>query len=354
VDGEAIRFGLVAVKNVGEGAIEAIVAERQNGGFTSLADFCERVDLHRVNRRVIESLIKCGAFDSLGARRSQMMAALDEILEYGQRVQRERNDPQMGLFDTGPAPQTINVPPLPALEEWQEKQLLAFEKESLGFYVTGHPLKRHEEILAKFATVDSITVKEQADGQAVRIGGMVGPLKIIRTRRGDLMAFVSLEDMHGSVESVVFSTVYASASGLLVEDAAILIEGQVQKDEQAVKVLANRIAALAQAEETWTASVHLRLETDGSDRNTLEQLHAILRRHPGECKAYLHLRNAERTETVIALPEQLRVKAGTDLFREVNALLGYSAVETSCAPAKPAERSNGFNGIRRNGGRART
>ena len=164
VDGSQIRFGLVAVKNVGESAIESIIASRTDQPFESLFDFCERVDLKKVNKRVIESLIKCGAFDSTGAKRSQLMAGLESALEYGQRVQKERNDPQMGLFDLGDNQPSINAPALPEIGEWDGKQFLAFEKESLGFYLSGHPLTRYEEVLDKFTNANAISVKELKDG----------------------------------------------------------------------------------------------------------------------------------------------------------------------------------------------
>jgi len=136
-----IRFGLVAVKNVGEGAIETIIEARKEGKFISLFDFCRRVDLRKVNKRVVEALIRCGAFDSTDAYRSRMMAVLEEALDFGQRVQRERTDPQLGLFDTkGKEPSLINTPPFPDITEWDQKQLLTNEKDSLGFYISGHPL----------------------------------------------------------------------------------------------------------------------------------------------------------------------------------------------------------------------
>jgi DNA polymerase-3 subunit alpha len=156
---DKIRFGLVAVKNVGEAAIEAIIDARDDEKFASLFGFCERVDLKKVNKRVIESLIKCGAFDDTGAKRSQMMAALEDALDYGQRVQKERLDPQIGLFDGTVNPQVINAPVLPDIEEWSEKQRLAFEKESLGFYVSGHPLKRYGELIDKFTNANAVSIK---------------------------------------------------------------------------------------------------------------------------------------------------------------------------------------------------
>jgi DNA polymerase-3 subunit alpha len=204
VDGSKIRFGLAAVKNVGESAIDSIIEARVEKGFSSLFEFCERVDLKRVNKRVIESLIKCGAFDTTGSLRSQMIASLEDALDYGNRVQKERMDPQMGLFGGQAEPLVINEPSLPEIPEWDEKKLLAFEKESLGFYISGHPLTRFETVLDKFTNANAVTLKELQDGGAVRIGGIVQATKVITTRKGDLMAFVTIEDMHGSVEITVF------------------------------------------------------------------------------------------------------------------------------------------------------
>ena len=345
VDGSQVRFGLVAVKNVGEIAIESIVACRTEQPFGSLFDFCERVDLKKVNKRVVESLIKCGAFDSTGAKRSQMMAALESALDYGQRVQRERNDPQMGLFDNGQNQPSINAPALPEIGEWEEKQLLAFEKESLGFYLAGHPLMRHEETLNKFTNANAVSIKELRDGGVVRIGGLVQNSKVIKTKKGDTMAFVTIEDMHGAVEAIVFARVFALIRDLLVEDNALIIQGQVQKDEQSVKILADMVIPIDKAEETWTASVHLNLEISRTDRETLTRLHDLLERHPGTCPAFLHLRSPDNTDSIIALPEALKLKAGGALSRDVNSYLGYHAVETHCS-AVPA--ASALNSLKRN------
>jgi DNA polymerase-3 subunit alpha len=337
---DKIRFGLVAVKNVGEAAIEAIIDARDDEKFASLFGFCERVDLKKVNKRVIESLIKCGAFDGTGAKRSQMMAALEEALDYGQRVQKERLDPQIGLFDGSVNPQVINAPVLPDIEEWSERQRLAFEKESLGFYVSGHPLKRYEDLIDNFTNANAVSVKEKNNGDAVRIGGLVRSTKIINTKRGDLMAFTTIEDLHGAVEATVFSRVYTSVGDLLVEDNLVFIQGQVQKDEQSVKILAEKVVAMDKAEETWTASIHFNLEMSRTDRDALEQLSGILRKHSGTCRAYLHLHSPEKTDSIIELPDSMRLKAGGALAREVNDLLGYNAVETLCMAAKTEPRRN--------------
>jgi len=340
VYGDKIRFGLVAVKNVGEAAIEAIIEARAAEKFASLFDFCERVDLKKVNKRVIESLIKCGAFDSASANRSQLMAALEDALDYGQRVQKERLDPQIGLFDSTVNPQVINAPTLPDIEEWSEKQRLAFEKESLGFYISGHPLKRYEDLIDKFTNANAVSIKELNNGAAVRIGGLIRSIKIINTKRGDLMAFVTIEDLHGAVEATVFSRVFAGVRDLLAEDTPVFIQGQVQKDEQSVKILAEKVIAMNKAEETWTASIHFNVEISRTDRHALEKLNEILKKYPGTCRAYLHLRSPDHTDSIIALPDSMKLKAGGALSREVNELLGYSAVETLCLAAKIEPRRN--------------
>ena len=351
VTGENIRFGLVAVKNVGEGAIESIIETRSNRRFSSLFDFCESVDLKRVNKRVIESLIKCGAFDFTGAKRSQMTACLEEALEYGQRVQKEKNDPQMGLFDVGEKRAVINAPEVPNIQEWDEKQRLTYEKEALGFYISGHPLGHYETVLDKFTNANAVTVRELSDGETVRIGGILSQIKTINTKKGDLMAFVTLEDMHGSVEAVVFSSIYYKSSDLLFEDSPVLIRGRVQKDDQAVKIIADSVIPMDKAEESWTASIHFHLDVTRTDRQTLVSLQETLQRHPGACRAYLHLRTPQGTETIIAVSEQTTLQAGSRLIRDVNGLLGYPAVKTVCSTATSADNqaTNGNKRYYRNG-----
>jgi len=333
VSGDSIRFGLAAVKNVGEGAIESVLAFRDEQPFDSIFDFCERVDLRRVNRRVLESLIKSGAFDSLGLKRSQLMGGLDEILEYGQRVQREKADPQMGLFGVAADAPSINLPALPAIEEWDEKQLLAFEKEALGFYITGHPLNRHNSVIDKFATADTLTLKELDDNTGVRLAGIIRNIKTITTKRGDLMAFVTVEDLNGTFEMTVFSSLYNEIHHLLIADNAVLVDGQVQKEENTVKLLANHIVPIQKAEEIWTVSIHINLETDNTGRDQLESLHQVVKNHPGVCEAFLHIKAPEMAEAIIALPARFQLHPSKELRKEINACMGYHAYESVCSKA---------------------
>lgn len=341
VSGSDIRFGLAAVKNVGEGAIESILEYRDGKPFTSIFDFCERVDLRKVNKRVLEGLIKSGAFDTLGLKRSQLFAGLEDILEYGQRVQREKTDPQMGLFGTGTDQPAINLPSLPEIGEWDERQLLTFEKESLGFYITGHPLNRFNDIIDKYATADTVSLKEMPDNSAARLAGIIRNTKVITTKRGDLMAFVTMEDMHGSFEMTVFPNLYASASHLLEVDTAILVDGQIQKDEKSINLLSNHMVPIQKAEETWTVSIHIKLDITTTSRMQLETLHDVFQNHPGTCQTHIHIQDPEKTEAVIALPEYLQLQPRESLRKEVNACLGYQAYESVCSKAGALNDRNG-------------
>ena len=338
---DQIRFGLVAVKNVGEGAIQSIIEARADRPFASIFDFCERVDPRKVNKRVLESLIRCGAFDSTGARRSQMIAVMEEALDYGQRAQKEKSDPQMGLFDMEETAQPLNPPSLPRLEEFEDHELLAMEKDSLGFYITGHPLRKYEAILNRFADADTLSLKEKTDGAAVRIGGIVAAVKTIRTKRGDPMAFVTLEDMRGTVEITVFSSLYEETADLLAEEQPLLVEGQLQRDENTVKMLADKIVPIDQAEATWTQGVTIQLDVSRTDRDKLDKLRQIFRDHSGPSPAVLGILDPGVSRTRIAVSEAFRLAAGPPLREAVRDLLGYDAVAVEC---KPPERANGNGG----------
>jgi len=332
VDEGKIRFGLGAVKNVGEGAIDAISEARRDGPFSSMFAFCERVDLRKVNKRVIESLIKSGAFDSTTAKRSQMMAALEQALDLGQRLQKERGDPQMGLFDSVPDQVTTRYMELPAIDEWEESLRLGYEKESLGFFISGHPLHRYESILERFTNADTASISEMPDEQSIRMGGIVRKFRTLNTRKGEPMAFVTLEDFKGIVDVTVFSSLYQRVRDLIAVDAPVLVQGKVQREENKAKVIAEKVVPIEEAEETWTATVHFNLDTTGAGRENLMELRRILEQHPGPCRTYVHLHVPERSEIIISLPEHLKVKASRDLTREVVRLFGNRAVETVCEP----------------------
>ncbi|MFW6284107.1 MAG: DNA polymerase III subunit alpha, partial [Desulfosalsimonas sp.] len=331
VSGDKIRFGLAAVKNVGESAIESIIEIRNQGRFESIFDFCQRVDLRKVNKRVLESLIQCGAFDFTGYTRAALMASADDALDYGQRVQKERNDPQMSLFGgSGQDADAINAPVISGIPEWDEKHLLELEK---------------------YANADALSIAEDAvgDREIVRLGGIVKHIKTIMTKKGDPMAFLNIEDMHGSVEVVVFPDLYAAVADVLILETPAFVQGQVQKNEKSAKILADSVIRIADAETNWAASLHIRVDAESVETQTMENLLAVLQKHPGACRGFLHVRIPAKTETVIALPEEMKIRAGVALRQEVNGLLGYDAVYTVCAPVHQAGPGNNGNGKSGNG-----
>jgi DNA polymerase-3 subunit alpha len=323
VVGGEIRFGLAAVKNVGEAAVEAILSTRAaHGLFTSLADFCRHVDLRKVNKRVIEGLIKCGAFDSLGERRAQMMHSLDRVVDSAQALQRDRIQGQTNLFATFDPP---GGPVIPEVSEWPESKQLALEKESLGFYITGHPLASFEQDLGRLTT-PSRELGNLPDGSGVRVGGLISATKNHLNKKGEAMAFITLEDLYGFVEVVVFPKVYRAASPILNADTPLVIRGRVDISEASAKVIAEEVLPLTEAKEKLVSSLHVRLLTPGLTKDLLEGLHSLLRSNVGRCPVFLHFTIPNHSETVLTAGNGLRVKPSESLVRELEQLLGNGAI----------------------------
>jgi DNA polymerase III subunit alpha len=324
----AMRFGLGAVKNVGEGAIEAIIEARGDQPFTDIFDFCERVDLRRCNKRVIEALVKSGAFDCTGAKRSQLMAVLDDAAASGQKVQQERDSAQTSLFGIAEIVRGPNGGGnrLPEIPEWDEKYRLGCEKESIGFFITGHPLDRWVADMKRFSTVDTSTIMEAKERSEVKICGVSVSLKEIMTKKGDRMGFISLEDLCGSMEVVVFSDVYARCSELLKNDDPIHVTGTVEIGEKGAKIMASDIILLRDLIERETRRVNFTIDAQAADSAKLTTLKDILCRYQGGCRSMLHLDIENSSRVTIKLPDLYKVSASEDLTVEVNNLFGYNAV----------------------------
>ncbi|TMJ09870.1 MAG: DNA polymerase III subunit alpha, partial [Bacillati bacterium ANGP1] len=239
VEGEAIRFGLAAVRNVGIGAVDSMIAARTAGGlFTGLADFCARVDTRQVNQRVVASLIKAGGLDALGEPRAKMLQTLDDTMEQAQRAQRVRAQGQTGLFDMGSeAPPSLDA----SGEEFSREELLTMEKEMLGLYISDHPLHRWQPVLSQRVTAQLAQLPDLPDRREVVVGGLVSSVKRTITRSGSSMAFLTLEDLTGSVEVVVFPRVYEQQAYALKRDAVLLLRGKVDIQEQTAKLLCEEV-----------------------------------------------------------------------------------------------------------------
>jgi DNA polymerase-3 subunit alpha len=325
-----IRFGLSAVKNVGTTAIESILAARKKGGpFPSFYDFTERVDLRVCNRKVLESLIRCGALDCFGQFRSQLMAMLDQALDMGNSLQRDRSIGQLSFIDhlasdDGVKPGMRQIPNIP---EWPENQLLAYEKELLGFYVSAHPLSKYERVLKTYATSSASALSELADQAEVTLGGILNEIKEITTKKGDRMAFLSLEDLTGSCEIVVFPEAYKAALPILLKDATLFIKGKINLREDSPKVIAGEIMPLAEVQKKLTRVVSVDLMTTGLNLDTLTRLRDILASHKGNIPLYLNFKSPSGATVVLTPNESFRVETSEELFREIESLVGENAVK---------------------------
>ncbi|MCK9419365.1 MAG: DNA polymerase III subunit alpha [Nitrospirae bacterium] len=320
----SIRFGLAAVKNVGLSAIEAIVEGRQaKGPFTSLADFCQKVDQRRVNRRVIEALIKCGAFDCTGSRRSQMMDGLDMLIDQGGKHQEQEAIGQFSIFDSLEGNKEIALPEVP---EWKENQLLAHEKESLGFYVSGHPLAAFEADIKRYATANTETLESVPDGKEVTVCGVIAGLKPKMTKKNEKMAILSFEDLFGTIEVIVFPDLYRTAQHMLLTDTPLLVAGQLDKSEQGNKIKAVRIHLLAEVKKKGTTRMDIKLNSTGLTQDDLLKIKDILLRYQGTIPVYFRLHNPARKESLISVGREIRVNPNDQLITEIEFVLGAGAV----------------------------
>ncbi len=321
-----IRFGLTAVKNVGTTAIDSIIAVRQKDGpFKSFLDFTARVDLRVCNRKVLESLVKCGAFDVLGLRRAQMMAMIDRVLEMGSKAQKDKQSGQMSFF--GGAGAGGHEDQAPDVPEWPEGQLLAYERELLGFFVTSHPLAKHAKTLKNYATASTDNLGEFKDQQEVTIGGLIDGVKEILTKKGDKMGFVTLQDMIGTCEIVVFPEVYKNSASLLQKDTPVFIKGKISARDDLPKILADEIISLEDVKKRFTRSISIDLKTTGLDPVVLKDIRGILEKYKGQTPVYLMFRDPKGKTAVIHSGENLRVQTTDDLLSQLENLVGENSVK---------------------------
>lgn len=319
VDDKAIRFGLSGVKNAGEGAIQSIVEARNKGGkFTSLVDFCSRVDMRVVNKRVIDSLIKCGAFDSLGWKRAQLLAVIEQAVDIAARRQRDEASGQIGLFgeeDTALADEIIP----PNVDELPIEQILALEKEITGFYVTGHPLDKYRDKLSNYRSIDQL-LNSQSDGQTVKTAGLIASSKRMTTKSGTIMCFAVLEDFTAQIELVVFPRVLDRVSKWVLPDQPVSVTGRLSLSEDTAKLIVEDIQSL---DSIGGGEVRIKVTAQQESAEVFEKLKDILRRHPGKAQVYMQLVDSRR---LIKADRQFWVTESTELIAEIEALLGVGSV----------------------------
>ena len=316
-----IRFGLNAVKNVGDSAARAIVAARAEGGpFTSLWDFTERVDPQVVNKRALESLIKCGALDSSEGSRRGMLEALEHALSHGQRASDERLRGQSSLF--AEVEEKLEHPPIGS-EEFEKNELLRLEKETLGLYVSEHPLEAVREQLRRKTDSSLAELERRRDGEIVTVAGIVSALKQLTTKKGDPMVFMRLDDVLGSAEVVVFNSVYAAARELLVVDSVLVVKARVDHKEGETKLIALEVSSFEATPER--REVRLRLDARSARAGIIRELAALVKDFPGEAPVVVDLVTSEGPR-VFQLGSEYRVQPVPDFFAEAKALLGEAAI----------------------------
>ncbi len=324
VEGDFIRFGLAAVKNVGVAAVDAILASREEeGAFSSLMDFCRRVDLRFLNRRVLESFIKSGAFDGLGISRAQAMAALEIVLESAAREQRSIAVGQGSLF--GAEQSSESALPLPEVPDWEERDRLAFEKEVLGFYISGHPLDGCAKIIKRFTNMDSRRLAEVVGARNVRMAGLIRSSRIRTTRAGKRMANLVLEDQEGTVDMILFPGDFENSYPLLESEEPVFVEGAAEVSEDGTQVAVRSIRLLSDVESELAKRMVLVLGADDFSHNRLAAVREILAHHPGACSVSLSLNFGDR-EVVIEAGRHFVVAPTEELSTEMGDLVGPEAV----------------------------
>lgn len=319
--GDKIRFGLAAIKNVGLAAVEAIIDVREkDGSFENFADFCSRLDTRVVNRRVMENLIKGGAFDSLGYHRAQLMAAVEAGLNLAQQSQKEKARGQLSLLDYWgeEARETLSLN-IPDIEEYPRSEMLALEKEALGLFISGHPLSEYRRALAEQAGSTIAEARGMEEECSITVGGMFTSIKRITTRKGDPMAFANLEDLTGSIEVVLFPRPYQQHQKMLVNDTAVLVRGKLNPGGEDPKILADEIVSLGKRVEG-----ELYIKTDGISREVFTDIKKILKSHPGSSPVFLFNQNEKKLSKT---SREFWVELSSPVAIELKRLLGPANVK---------------------------
>ncbi len=347
VANKAIRYGLGAIKNVGLGAIESMVkARQQKGKFTSIFDFCSRVDLRLVNKKVLESLIQAGAMDSLSptGNRNQLLQAIDLATAYAQRFNEQRSSAQVSIFDHGGDEEMIAEPQLPEFQDWPDAERLNREKEFLGIYLSSHPLQRFREEVQLFSSKPLQDLEGLPDGAQVMVCGLITNIKTIVDRKGSNMAFLTIEDFAASTEAIVFSDTYAAHRELLQPDAVVVIVGRAStREDEATKILVEKVMSMDEAWNEIPKKLILDVPVQQINDTTLQQLTQLLRANQGSCGLFFRLRNGGASNYDFR-SRSLKIRPNAGFIQRVKELLGPNTVRVDVAippSSRPANRERG-------------
>ena len=321
VEDGRVRYGMAGVKNAGAGAIQELVETRKTGRFETFSDFLERVNLSRVNRKVIEALIQAGAFDALEGNRARLLAGLDIGLERAQRAKSLQAIKQMSMFEA--LAESVTDDWLPETPAWEESEKLAREKEALGVYLSGHPLDAFRHILKSWVKFTTADLPDTPDGETVALGVVVSAAKEKVGKKGGRVAILTVEDLTGSVEVLVFGDLLEKMAPWLSQPSLPLwLKGDVVQEDRGTKIVAREVAPLGTSLPRWPSRLDLRLRASTLTQEQLVSLRQVLDRHLGTVPAFLHFLNP-RENGILALPEALALTPSEDLATELNHLFGY-------------------------------
>jgi DNA polymerase-3 subunit alpha len=321
-DERTISYGLLALKNVGSGAIDSIIEARRQGPFDSLFDLCGRVELRLSNRKVLESLVKCGAMDIFKAHRSQLMAVLEKALAIGAKSQQEKSQGQVSFFDMGHDGGGFKseAENLPDIKEWTQNQILSYEKEILGFYVSGHPLAHYQVEIKEFTDKTTKNIQEAIDGEEIRFVGLIEHVKLTNTRRtNERMAILKVADMDGSVEVVVFPSAYPQLAQYLKEGEVVFINGKVNFRDNEAKLIANDMKHI---HNIYSAIKAIKVDLGHVGAQGLKELKLKLANFPGDVPVYLKMDTQTHKSVQILVGKDLFVSPNEDLMNDIKELVG--------------------------------
>jgi len=323
-----IRFGLGAVKNVGRSAAEAIItARREHGQFTSLEGFCEHVPMGVVNKRATESLIRCGALDSLGLSRSQMLEMLEDVMKSAHSVQKDREVGQITFMDMLATEDfSVREVKVPDIPEFPRSQLLTFEMETLGLYLSGHPLDEVRSVLEEIGAVSIASLKEKSRGTQIVVAGRVTSIKTKTTRFGEEMGILNLEDYSGKAEVTFFAEAYKKCRGYIISGELVVVHGRINKDDDEIKIQGETVRFLDDILDWFPWRLDLEGEADSMPEEKLKNIKTIFQEHSGESKVYFHLKK-DGYSVKISVPR--RVKLEESILGKLRQMLGKENVRIS-------------------------
>jgi DNA polymerase III subunit alpha len=325
--GDQIRFGLCAIKNVGENTVKGILAARETlGRFTDFFGFVESVDTRQLNKRVLESLIRAGAMDDLGAHRAQMIAVVDRSMERAQKLQRARENGQHGLFGGGSSPAATPQPPelLPEVEEWPEHELLSSEYSTLGFYISGHPLDKYAGKLKDLSAIELSSMESCRNNQDIVVAGIIVQSRPMRSRRGAQWTILTLQDRTGVIEALVFPEAFQKLGQLLKPATPLLVKGRVAIEDVGTRLIVADARLLDQVADPPPSLLRVRLDLREVDTDAIDRLKALFSSRPGRCRVAFELVNSDGSEAT--LEASSAVRADKEFVERVREICGSNSV----------------------------